>query len=171
MQPVPTASSPRSELIDPACFLDRKRSQHIGLLKTVVVGALAAALIGYCQPNDPSCRNNSIGPSGSEVVGAAVGVGAVIATAVALEMHHAHHTLSGCVTHGPGGMQLRAYSGSKTYMLSGNTAHIVTGEHVRLHGTKVKPSKHSNIDPTFLVERENKDYGPCKLRTLRAATP
>ncbi len=102
---------------------------------------------------------------------AAVAAGAVIATVVAVEVHHAHHTINGCVSDCPGSMQLQAKTGAKTYLLSGNTAHITAGEHVRLHGTRLKPSKHSNIYPIFLVDREIKDYELCKLSTSQTATP
>ena len=149
------------------CLLPRKRAAKSGTWKGVLTGFLCGTLIGCCQPNDPTCRNLSIGPSGAEVAGVAVGIGAVVATAVAVEVHHAHHTLNGCVSNGPGGMQLTA--NTKIYMLSGNTANIAAGEHVRLHGTRVKHPKHSSADPVFLVERQNKDYGPCKMHTSSTA--
>lgn len=142
-----------------------------GIRQTVVLSFLCAALTGCCQPNDPSCRNVSFGPSGAEVAGVAIGAGAVVATVIAVEVHHAHHTLNGCVSNGPEGMQLHDGSGTKTYVLSGNTANITAGNKVRLHGTKSKQAGHSTGNPTFLVERESKDYGPCKLTAYSAPAP
>ena len=172
MKPATITDNPLpSKHTHPACFRSLTHVQPTALLKATLLAAVMAALTGCCQPNDPSCRNISFGPSGAEVVGVAVGAGAVVATLVAVEVHHAHHTINGCTSNGPSGIQLQTSGGAKTYLLSGNTAHITAGEHVRLHGAKVKPSRHSNIDPTFLVERENKDYGPCKLNPSQAATP
>ena len=170
MKPAKSTDNPLpSKHTQPACLLTPV--QPTALLKATLLAAAMATLTGCCRPNDSSCRNVSFGPSGAEVAGVAVGAGAVIATVVAVEVHHAHHTINGCTSSGPSGMQLQANGGAKTYLLSGNTDHIKAGEHVRLHGAKVKPSRHSHIDPTFLVERENKDYGPCKLSPSKAATP
>lgn len=137
----------------------------------LIVSSLACALVvGCCGPNDPNCRNVSIGPSGAEVAGVAIGVGAAVTAVVAVEVHHAHHTLKGCVADGPAGMQLQTQGGARSYLLSGNTADIKAGERVRLHGTRVK-QKGSTTGPTFFVERENKDFGPCKQTASSTPLP
>ena len=138
-------------------------SRRKGTAHTVATSMLCAALMGCCGPNDPSCRNVRLGPSGAEVAGVAIGVGAVIATVVAVEVHHAHHTLDGCVSSGPGGMQIQTQRATKTYMLSGQMTNIAAGQRVRLHGTRVKQPKHSTAAPIFTVESTSKVYGPCKL--------
>lgn len=171
MQPIePAFASARTSDIDlvvPAC--DRPRAR--GIARVPVTLFLCAAIIGCCGPNDPNCRNISFGPSGAEVAGIGIAVGAVAATAIAVEVHHAHHTLDGCVSQGPAGMQLQTHGGAKTYLLSGNTTNITVGERIRFHGTRLKQLKHSTADPTFLVERETKDYGPCKVGASSAASP
>ena len=140
-----------------------------GLARKVASSLLCAAVAGCCQPNDPTCRNVRIGPSGGEVAGYSIGVGAAVATVVAVEVHHAHHTLNACISDGPEG-QLQSQSGARTYTLTGDTAGIVAGERFRLHGTRVKQPKHSTTNPTFLVERASKDYGPCKPKPASSGT-
>lgn len=138
---------------------------------TFITFLLCAALIGCCQPNEPNCRNVSIGPSGAEVAGVAIGVGAAAATVIAVEVHHAHHTLNGCVSGSPARISLQTQRGAQTYVLSGNLANVTPGERVRVHGTRIKQDKRSTSVPTFLVESKTKDYGPCKLKATAGNGP
>ena len=147
----------------PISILSLERPRHKRMARTAITSLLVAGMFGCCQPNDRNCRNVSIGPSGAEVAGVVLGVGAVAATVIAVEVHHAHHTLSGCTSDGPGGMQLQKHGSSKAYMLSGNMSGTLAGERVRLHGTRIKQRKHSRTDPLFSVERKDKDFGPCKF--------
>jgi hypothetical protein len=137
---------------------------------TVISSLVCAALVGCCQPNDPSCRTERIGPSGVEVFGIAIGVGAAAATAIALEVHHAHHTLKGCVSNAPGGLELHTTGGGGTYRLAGSTDNIKAGNRVSLYGKKEKQRRDSTAVPQFEVEHENKDYGPCKLNPSTPAS-
>jgi hypothetical protein len=137
---------------------------------TVISSLVCAALVGCCQPNDPSCRTERIGPSGVEVFGVAIGVGAAAATAITLEVHHAHHTLKGCVSSAPGGLELHTAGGNGTYRLVGSTDNIKAGNRVSLHGRKVKRRRDSTAVRQFEVEHENKDYGPCKLNPSTPAS-
>ena len=131
---------------------------------------LCGTLAGCCQPNDPTCRNVSVGPSEGEVIGIAAGVGAGIAAVVAVEVHHARHTLKGCVSNSPGGQELQIRSGARTYVLAGNTANIQAGGRGRLSGTRLKQSKHSPSDPVFMVDRMSKDDGFCTSQGGSSAT-
>ncbi len=94
-----------------------------------------------------------IGPSRGEVIG--------ITAVVAVETHHEHHTLKGCVTNSPAGQQLQIRNGARTYSLSGNTANIQAGGKVRLSGTRLKQPKDSPSNPVFMVHQMSKDYGFC----------
>lgn len=151
----------RTKYLLPARVPDCECARRTIIAKATIASLVCAAMFGCCQPNDPSCRNVSFGPSGAEVAGVTLAVGAAVATVIAVEVHHAHHTLNGCVSSGPGGMQLHDHSGTKTYTLSGNTANLTAGDRVRLHGTRLKQPRHGRADPTFAVERRTKDYGPC----------
>ena len=110
-----------------------------------------------------------IGPSGGEVIGAAVGIGAAIAVTVVVlvEVDHSHHSLSGCVVSGSNGLELQT-SDSKSYALAGDAASIRVGDRVKLHGSKVKKTKDTSGDQIFRVASMNKDYGPCKVNTATA---
>ena len=80
---------------------------------------VCCGLVGCCQPNDPNCHNVSFGPSGTEVAGVANGVGALVATVVTLEVHHARHTVDGCLFQDSQGLQLKTHGWTKTYCLPG----------------------------------------------------
>ena len=123
-----------------------------------------------CQTQQPV----NIGPSGGEVLGALIGTVAVIAvgTVVLVEVHNSHHTVKGCVSAGPNGMEVTTDGEKpKTFMLEGNVASVKAGDMVRFHGDKVKKTKDSSGDQTFTVQKINKDYGPCKIATTSTAKP
>ena len=143
---------------------------HIGeglrtrsIARAVAAFLVFAGFLGCCQPNDPNCKTERIGPSGAEVFGVALGVGAVAATSVVLGVQHAHHTLKGCVVDTPAGLELHTKGGQGAYVLGGSTGGIKAGERVSLHGKREKQKKGSVAAPQFKVEHENKDYGPCPL--------
>lgn len=127
---------------------------------------MAALAVLFCSGSTAptGCPSGSIGPSGGEVAGAAIGVGAIVAVAiiVPVEIHHHHHTLKGCVFTGPGGLELRT-SDAKTYTLEGGPSSIKVGDLIQFHGSKVKKTKDQTGDQVFRVAQLKKDYGPCKL--------
>jgi len=101
----------------------------------------------------------------AEIVGIAILAGVVLGTVVLIEMH-SHHSLKGCVSSGPSGLQLQNVKDGKTYTLVGSIAQAQPGEILQLHGSKekVRKRKHhqdSGDDLTFVVKSVKKDYGPC----------
>jgi hypothetical protein len=126
---------------------------------------IAVSLLLFCGQTAPvGCNQQQIGSRKGEVIGvgvAAVGV-IVIGTVVLVHVHNSHHTIKGCVVAGPSGVQIQSGTGSdrKTYTLSGDT-NVKVGDLVKVHGSKVKKVKNSTDEQTFLVEKLNKDYGPC----------
>jgi hypothetical protein len=99
-----------------------------------------------------------------EEVGVIAGVaGVVIGTIAVVEVHKENHTIKGCVTASPSGLQLRDQHNSQTYTLLGATASTKVGDIVQLRGTKEKTAKGSTADPSFVVERLYRSYGPCPL--------
>ncbi|HZL26790.1 MAG TPA: hypothetical protein VFC39_09690 [Acidobacteriaceae bacterium] len=135
--------------------------------RTGILSMIAVSLFLFCGQTAPVACNQSqqqIGPSKGEVIGvgvAAVGV-IVIGTVVLVHVHNSHHTIKGCVIAGPAGVQIQSGTGSdmKTYTLSGDT-NVKVGDLVKVHGSKVKKVKNSTGDQTFMIEKLNKDYGPC----------
>jgi hypothetical protein len=126
---------------------------------------LALSLVVCCGATNGGCNpsNEQIGPSKGEVVGVAVAAVAVVAvTAVVLvEVSHSHHTLKGCVFSGANGLELRT-DDNKIFTLSGTTNDIAPGNTVRLHGNRSKPPKGTVADPEFIIQKMQKNYGPCQ---------
>jgi len=140
---------------------------------TIIVLSLficCGASSGNCNGNNSNFGN--IGPSTGEVVGAAVAVGAVVAvTAVVLvKVDHSHHTIKGCVFSGANGLELRT-DDNKTYALSGTTADLAPGNTVRLHGNRQKPPKGTSGDSSFIVQKMQKNYGPCQALAAAPSAP
>jgi hypothetical protein len=117
-----------------------------------------------------SCSAGPTGPSGGEVAGAAVGVGAVIAVVVVVAVKSGHHSLSGCVIAGPNGPELQA-SDSKRYALEGDPSDIKVGDRVKIHGSRVKKTRDTTGDQVYRVEKLKKDYGPCPVSGSSASHP
>jgi hypothetical protein len=110
-----------------------------------------------------------IGPSGGEVAGAAIGIGAAIAVAIILPINHSHHIVTGCVASSASGLELQTSDG-KTYALEGDAATIKVGDKVKLHGAKIKKTKDSTGPGVFRVEKLTRDYGPCPI-TSNSSSP
>lgn len=136
----------------------------------LICGIVTSCILFATAPS--SCNSNDnfrIGPSGAEVAGAIVGVSAVIVGAVVLvEVHHSHHTLKGCVASTSDGLQMISASGGEAYALSGVTTDLKVGDTVRVHGAKHKQK--GSAERSFVVEKLNKDYGPCKASPAKAGT-
>ena len=130
------------------------------LASTAAVAAFSVTLSGQ--------QGGQIGPSGGEVAGAAVGVGAVVTIGVVLAVNHSHHVVSGCVVSGPDGLKLQT-SDSKIYALEGDTVNLKAGDRVKIRGSKVKKTKGVTGPDVFKVEKLNKDYGACHVD--RASMP
>lgn len=133
--------------------------------------ALATVLCsGASSPT--GCRSSgSIGPSGGEVAGAAIGIGAVIAVAiiVPIEISHSHHIVTGCVMTSANGLVLQTGDG-RSYALEGDAATIKVGDKVKLHGSKLKKTKDTTGPGVFRVEKLNRDYGPCPIAAATASS-
>ncbi len=138
-----------------------------------LLAVLLSAVI-CCAATGGSCNssndNFSIGPSTGEVVGLTVGAVAIVAAVIIIpvEISKSHHTLKGCVLSTPNGLELRTTE-NKTYALSGPAADIIPGNTLRLHGDREKRDKNTAGDQVFLVQRMQKNYGPCQALAQTAA--
>jgi hypothetical protein len=125
-----------------------------------------------CGATSGSCNtsNERIGPSEGEVVGVAVGAAAVVAAVIIIpiEINKHNHTLKGCVLNTPDGLELHTTE-NKTYSLAGTTADIAPGNTLRLHGKHEKHEKNTPGSQVFLVQKMQKNYGPCQA--LAQTTP
>jgi hypothetical protein len=143
----------------------------------IAFAALSCFLLcGATAPEGCPSGTQSIGPSNGEVVGAIVGVVAVIAvgTIVIVEVNKSHHVIKGCVTAGPDGIEVHNDGDQKIYALTGITANVKVGDIVKVNGSKNKHQKDSAGDEDFVVQKIGRDYGPCKAALAAqasAATP
>jgi hypothetical protein len=99
----------------------------------------------------------------TQEVGSVVGLAAIVAgtTVVLVEVEKSHHTLKGCVTGGRNSFELTTQGDDKIYALSGATAGLRVGDVVKVHGSKHKARKGGSGPRDFVVEKINRDYGPC----------
>ncbi len=138
------------------------------------VSLAAAGSLLLCAANSTSGCNSSsghIGPGTGEVVGAGVGIAAavVVGAVVLVEVNKSHHTIKGCVTAGPDGLEVQNQKDDRIYALTGVTANVKPGDIIQVHGSKEKGGKDSAGNQDFRVEEMSRDYGPCKA--ISAATP
>ena len=117
----------------------------------------AAASVTLLCPGMTSCTRTQVALSITAI--AAVVVGTTVG--VTLAVQHSHHTLQGCIVSGAGGLELRLPD-AKVYTLEGELAEIKEGNRLKVHGSKIKRVKgDSGNAQVFVVEKVNKDYGPC----------
>ena len=93
------------------------------------------------------------------VIFAIVGVGALIGVAIYYAVHHGH-SLRGCASSRPDGIELLNDSDQKTYLLGGDVNGIKPGDRVRVSGDK---QKNGGSGRQFFVKKLSKTYGPCKI--------
>lgn len=105
----------------------------------------------------------SVAAMAAVVVGTTVGI--------TLAVQHSHHTLQGCISSGANGLELRMSDG-KVYTLKGEVADVKAGDRLKIHGSKVKMVKGDSAGgQVFVVEKVNKDYGPCPASLATSPAP
>jgi hypothetical protein len=133
--------------------------------RPVTIITLTLTLLTCCAATSGSCNTSgdTLGPSQGEVVGVGIAAVAVVAAAIIIpvEISKSHHSLKGCILSTPAGLQLRT-ADNKTYALSGTTAGLAPGSTLRVHGDKQKHDKNTTGDQVFVVQKMQKNYGPCQ---------
>jgi hypothetical protein len=137
-------------------------NRRSGIIATT---ALSSFIFCGAATTTQGCNNQRIGPSEGEVVAAGVGVVAVVAvgTVVLIEVHNSHHTIKGCVTAGPTGIQVQNEGDKKVYTVTGVTQNVKVGDRIKVHGDKEKMAKGSTAEQIFVVQKLNKNYGVCQV--------
>ena len=109
----------------------------------------------------PAHALDSLKTTSHEIVGAMVGVGVAVGVGVGFGVYYATHpTIKGCVSEGPGGLQLKNDKDQKIYSLTGATTDVKAGEVVSLRGKK-KSAKGASTADFFWVEKVGKSSGTC----------
>ena len=137
--------------------------------KGVIAMTILTAYVfcGASTPTTQGCNTQntgSIGPSKGEVVAVGVAVGAVVVVGTVIviyEVNDHHHTIKGCATLTPDGIQVIDERDKRTYTVTGVTADVKPGDRVKVHGNKEKQQKGSTAPTDFVVQKINKNYGPC----------
>lgn len=99
----------------------------------------------------------------NDAIAAVVGI-VVVTTAVVLTIVYFARkppTIRGCASSGPGGLTLINEGDQQTYLLTGDVAGIKPGDRVKVSGKKAKSNPPANR--TFIVEKQARDYGACKV--------
>jgi len=130
---------------------------------------LVAAILGNslsCDAVTPPRREAALngvgfGAKTTLVVVTLATTAAVIGVGVYAIMQHAH-TVKGCVSDDPNGLQLHAKDG-KTYVLLGATTDIRADQWIKVTGSKRKRVKDITDQPSFVVEKLDKVYGSCPV--------
>jgi hypothetical protein len=128
-----------------------------------IIAACAALLPVTLSSKAVSQSSGGFGPRTSQVVelfgGIAAG-GAVLGIGVFYAFHHSH-SLTGCAVSGADGLQLQSQGDQQAFGLVGDVASVKAGDKVRVSGKKKK--NNGDAPRQFLVEKLQKDYGPCTV--------
>ena len=153
------------KIAQPAPDLSAKRGASFpaSLRQRIKAFAVFATLACF---GTTSCTRTQVALSVTAM--AAVVVGTTVGVTLAVQNHR--HTLQGCVSSGPSGLQLRTVD-SKMYTLEGSAANLKVGDRLKLHGSRLKSAKGSTGDQVFVVEKVSKDYGTCPADGSAAAAP
>ena len=138
---------------DPACETSNSLAPRKG--NRLGIAVFGAVTVLFCS------GATQCGPTGGEVAGAAVGIGAGIAVIVVVAVNATHHSITGCVVSGPNGPELQ--TSNRRYALEGDAASIQVGDRVKISGSRVKRTKDQTGDQVYRVEKLRKDYGPCPM--------
>ena len=142
-----------------ACWRNRLR-----VITLVLIASLCANSVGQesaIQPKSDSVSGlglksqTTLAIAGMTVTLSLIGVG------VYAIIQHAH-TVKGCVSDSPDGLLLHTDDG-KTFVLLGNTTNIKADTRIKVRGTKKKKIDGIINQPSFVVEKLGKVYGPCSV--------
>ena len=124
--------------------------------RAVLIVALSLALA------TPAKANNLDNAARNIVIGIVAVTATVAVVATVLIIHYSKkRAITGCVRPGANGMTITDEKDNQIYGLSGNTADIVPGNRMKLHGEKIK-SKGS--DKALIWDEKNviKNFGVCQ---------
>lgn len=113
----------------------------------------------FCEAASPAMAEPAASPqiSGDTVVMAGIGAGVVIGTVALIELFHRKHTIRGCVSEGPDGLQIVDEKTQVKYILRGQEDAVRPGQTAAIRGRK----KHKRHQLYFLVKKVRGEYGPC----------
>jgi hypothetical protein len=129
--------------------------------KLAVIAALAVSAVFVARPASAQSNQNGgfgVGPvDRGLVIGALVGIGAVVGLGIAYLVLHNRGVVAGCVAESAGRKTL-VTSDKSVYSLSDSGPALTVGERMKLRGHKFGPAS----SRSFQVEKVLKDYGACR---------
>ncbi len=138
------------------CWRNRVRITAMVLVCVLLANAVGQGTEVKPRPKVLVSKSEATG-----IVAGVVGVVAVVGVGAYLVIQSAH-TVKGCVTDDPDHLLLHLGNG-KTYVLLGATTNIKADTRIKVRGTRKKRIRGITDQPTFLVEKLNKVYGPCSV--------
>jgi hypothetical protein len=137
----------------------------VSLLPKPILPTLLLCVLCLTTTRTASADVGNVGDAkATGVIFAIVGVGALIGVGIYYAVHHGH-SLRGCASSRPDGIELLNDSDQKTYLLGGNVNGIKPGDRVRVSGDK---QKNGGSGRQFFVKKLSKNYGSC---SVPASTP
>ena len=144
-----------------ACWRSRVRLTTLVLIAAVFANSVGQDTAAQRERRDAALNGLGINSKATLIVAGLVTTVAAIGFGVYATIQHAH-TVKGCVSDSPDGLQLRTQDG-KTYVLLGNTTNIKADTRIKVRGTRRKRIPGLTDQPTFVVEKLDKAYGPCPI--------
>ena len=144
--------------------MDPALGRFVALMLLVVLSVPVSAT-GQTRPD---AVLTSVGGAGKSalVVAGVTAAAVLIGVGIYFGIRQAHMA-KGCVSSGLNGLILQKDGGQSPLVLLGSISHISAGERVRVRGSKKKSVPGVSNQPSFLVEKLEKDYGPCAVSTAR----
>lgn len=142
-----------------ACWRSRVRITALALAFVLLADSLG-------QDSAAQQRPTVTNSQAALAIGAVAGTVAVVGIGTYFIIQHAH-TMTGCVTDDPDHLLLHTEDG-KTYVLLGATTNIKADTRIKVRGSRKKKIRGISDQPSFIVEKVNKVYGPC---TVSPVTP
>ncbi len=142
-----------------ACWRSRVRVITLVLITALFANAVDQEAAAQRARRDAVLDGNSAKPAliyatlATTVALIGLGVYAVVQQA---------HTVKGCVSDSPDGLLLHTQDG-KTFVLLGNTTNIKADTKIKVTGKKRKKISGITDQPSFVVEKLDKVYGPCSV--------
>lgn len=151
--PRPTSTAQRPTVYEQVAFRPQGGLQ-LGATRKIALVVVLLSVITWSASAQTGLGN--IGPSKGAIVGAAVGVAAVIGVVLYLTLHKP--SITGCVRSVDGINTVTDENDKANYTVVDGAYQLKSGDRVKLQGKKRKDKSGNR---TFQVNKFKRDYGPC----------
>jgi hypothetical protein len=115
----------------------------------------------------PQATLTGLGPASKTtlIVATLTGAVALIGAGIYLAIRHGH-SVKGCVSDGPHGLQLNAQDG-QSLLLLGATNDIKAGHLIKVTASRKAKVSGVSDEPSYIGDKLDKDYGACTVEPSR----